>query len=137
MFFLAKVIEGFGITVKPGIAFKGTFCLWTYKISCEVRFNPTTGAFFINATMSPITDWAGGKFFFFFPIYSQSVVLSHFSGVHPGRFLFYALQGSLDWLKPTLTKKNSLRNVFFSAGNEVIYLRIFDKFILTLQIPIP
>ena len=44
---------------------------------------------------------------------------------------------SLEWLKPTLTKKKFFEKCYFFGGNERIYLRIFDKFILTLQIPIP
>ena len=53
----------------------------------------------------------------------QTNIIFIISGVHPEILrrrpffiLCFAGGGSLDWLKPTLTtKKNSLRNVFFSA----------------------
>ena len=67
----------------------------------------------------------------------QKFFLGGGSGCAAGRFLFYALRGVSRSAKTDINKKtNSLRNVVFSAGAHLTKANI-NKFILTLQIPIP
>ena len=59
--FSDKELKDFSISIPPGYGFKGDLLFLNYSISCEFRFDWTSGAFYLDAKFGPIDDWASGK----------------------------------------------------------------------------